>query len=85
VLRKVNERLGDRIFISVLMNATGQRYEDIEDYRKLGADTLTVALDAATPELFDRLRGRPMNSPHRWETYWKVLEWCAEVMRGATS
>ncbi len=80
VLRKVQEELGDKIFISVLMNATGQRYEDIEDYRRLGADTLTVAVDAATPELFDRLRGGPMNSPHRWETYWRVLEWCADVM-----
>jgi len=80
VLKRVIDELGDQLFVSILMNATGQTYEDIEDYKKLGADTLTVALDAATPEIFDKLRGRPMKSPHRWETYWKVLEWCADVM-----
>ncbi len=80
VVKKVNEKLSDKLFISILMNATGQRYEDIEDYKRLGVDTLTVALDAATPQLFEKLRGKSMRSPHRWETYWKVLQWCAEVM-----
>jgi len=80
IMEQVQRELGDKIFLSVLLNATGHSYEDLEDYKKLGADTLTVAVDAATEELFEKLRGKPMKSPHRWETYWRVLEWCADVM-----
>jgi biotin synthase-related radical SAM superfamily protein len=80
VLERVLRRLGDKIFVSLLINATGTTYQDILDYKKLGADTVTVAIDCATPEVFERLRGKPMNSPHKWETFWKVLEWACEVM-----
>jgi biotin synthase-related radical SAM superfamily protein len=80
VLERVLRRLGDKIFVSLLINATGTTYQDILDYKKLGADTVTVAIDCATPEVFERLRGKPMNSPHKWETFWKVLEWACDVM-----
>jgi len=80
VLERVLRRLGDKIFVSLLINATGTTYQDILDYKKLGADTVTVAIDRATPEVFERLRGKPMNSPHKWETFWKVLEWACDVM-----
>ena len=80
VLKKVLSELGDKIFVSLLINATGTTYEDMEDYKKLGADTVTVAIDCATPEVFEKLRGRPMNSPHKWETFWRVLEWACDVM-----
>ena len=80
VLEKVLYELGDKIFVSLLINATGTRYQDIEDYKKLGADTVTVALDCATPELFEKIRGKSLNSPHKFDYFWKVLEWSAEVM-----
>jgi biotin synthase-related radical SAM superfamily protein len=31
----------------------------------LGADIITVALDAVTPKIFDRTRGRGVDSPHK--------------------
>ncbi len=40
----------------------------------LGADIFTVALDAVTPELFDRTRGKGVQSPHTWKKYWEILE-----------
>lgn len=80
VLQKVQSELSDQIFVSLLINATGTRYEDIEDYKKLGADTVTIALDCATPELFERIRGKTMRSPHKYEYFWKVLEWASYVM-----
>ena len=47
--------------------------------KELGADIFTVALDAATPELFDRTRGKGVQSPHRWATYWSVLEHARDI------
>jgi biotin synthase len=41
--------------------------------KDLGSDIFTVALDAATPELFDRTRGKGVQSPHKWSKYWEVL------------
>jgi biotin synthase len=45
----------------------------VKRLRDLGADIFTVALDAATPEIFDRTRGRGVQSPHSWAKYWEIL------------
>lgn len=66
--------------ISVLMAAVHFRSRaDVEALRAAGADRGTVALDAATPALFERHRGRLSGSPHTWEHSWRVLEWCVQV------
>ena len=46
---------------------------DVQELNDLGADIFTVALDAATPEVFDRTRGNGVQSPHSWEKYWEIL------------
>jgi biotin synthase len=45
----------------------------VQKTRDLGADIFTVALDAATPEVFDRTRGKGVQSPHKWSKYWEIL------------
>ena len=50
-----------------------RRPEDFVALRDAGADRVGVAIDAATPELFDRHRGAGVNGPHRWERYWDAL------------
>ncbi len=47
--------------------------------RDAGADKVGIAIDAATPELFDKLRGRGVSGPHRWEKYWKTVEEAVDV------
>jgi biotin synthase-related radical SAM superfamily protein len=59
--------------VSILSNPTTMTRADVETLRDLGADIFTVALDAATPEIFDRTRGKGVDSPHRWEKYWEIL------------
>ncbi len=66
--------------VSVLMSAVLFRHrEDVEALRAAGADRGTVAIDAATPELFARHRGRATGSPHDWDHSWRVVRWCVEV------
>jgi len=38
-----------------------------------------VALDAATPEIFDRTRGHGVQSPHSWDKYWEILHAAAVI------
>ncbi|MHA1237831.1 MAG: radical SAM protein [Candidatus Odinarchaeia archaeon] len=65
--------------ISVLISPTVMNKEVLIRLKQAGADRIGVAIDAATPELFEKYRGRGVNGPHRWEKYWKILEESLEV------
>jgi len=74
VLKKWTERIHpSTIPVSILSNPTTMTREDVERLHELGADIFTVALDAATPEIFDRTRGKGVQSPHTWAKYWEIL------------
>jgi biotin synthase-related radical SAM superfamily protein len=65
--------------VSILSNPTSMEREDLVELKALGAEIFTVALDAVTPEIFERTRGKTVDSPHRWEKYWQAIEWAAEI------
>ena len=65
--------------VSILSNPTTMKKEDLIALRDAGADIFTVALDAVTPTIFDRTRGKGVDSPHKWDKYWQAIEWAAEV------
>jgi len=74
VLRQWTARIDpSSIPVSILSNPTTMAREDVERLRELGADIFTVALDAATPAIFDRTRGKGVQSPHTWAKYWEIL------------
>jgi len=64
----------DDIPISILSNPTTMTRADVSRLRDMGSDIFTVSLDAATPEIFDRTRGKGVQSPHSWAKYWEILE-----------
>jgi biotin synthase len=59
--------------VSLLVCPTLLGQEDLVDFKQAGADKVGVAIDLATPDLFDRFRGKGMQGPHKWETYWGCL------------
>lgn len=59
--------------VSLLISPTVLTREDLEDFQAAGADKIGVAIDLATPELFDRYRGSGVGGPHKWDTYWNCL------------
>ncbi|HEU4350709.1 MAG TPA: radical SAM protein [Burkholderiales bacterium] len=65
--------------VSILSNPTTMTRADVERLHELGADIFTVALDAATPEIFERTRGKGVQSPHSWRKYWEILMDAREV------
>ena len=60
--------------VSILTSPTILDGRFLEDAKGCGADKIGVALDLATPALFDRYRGKGVSGPHRWETYWRFME-----------
>jgi len=65
--------------VSILSNPTTMERDDVQRLRDLGADIFTVALDAATPEIFDRTRGKGVQSPHKWQKYWEILRHARDI------
>ncbi|MFP4037009.1 MAG: radical SAM protein [Desulfobacteraceae bacterium] len=65
--------------ISILISPTLLQKDDLSAMKDAGADKIGVALDLATPELFDRYRGSGVSGPHRWEKYWRIMEQGLEV------
>lgn len=65
--------------VSILSNPTTMTRDDVKRLRDLGADIFTVALDAATPDLFERTRGKGVQSPHSWAKYWEILHAARDI------
>jgi biotin synthase-related radical SAM superfamily protein len=59
--------------VSVLASPTIITKADMQAFRNAGADMLGIAVDAATPELFDKLRGKGVKGPHKWDIYWQRI------------
>ena len=55
--------------VSLLVAPTMVPEEEYAAFRDAGADRIGIAIDAATPELFERFRGRGIGGPHEWERY----------------
>lgn len=68
-----------RVPVSILSNPTTMTRGDVQTLFDLGADIFTVALDACTPKLFERTRGKGVESPHSWRKYWEVFEHAREI------
>jgi biotin synthase len=67
--------------ISALIAPTLMRdlAEDMKRIKQAGADMVGVAIDAATPELFEIHRGRGVGGPHHWEQYWETVVSAVDV------
>ena len=53
-----------------------QRFEEL---KKIGVDELVIPLDACTPELFDRIKGKSAGSPYSWERHADGLKRAARI------
>jgi biotin synthase-related radical SAM superfamily protein len=75
VLKKWTDRIApETLPVSILSNPTTMERANVQELHELGADIFTVALDAVTPEIFDRTRGSGVQSPHKWSKYWEIMQ-----------
>ncbi|MHA2241024.1 MAG: radical SAM protein [Candidatus Thorarchaeota archaeon] len=65
--------------ISVLITPTIINKDWLLKVKKAGADKVGIAIDAATPEIFESLRGKGVKGPHKWTSYWETLEKAVEI------
>lgn len=72
VCSRVSKETGKAV--SLLISPSLIQEDDLKAMKHAGADRVGVAIDAATPEIFDSLRGKPVHGPHNWEKYWDIYE-----------
>ena len=63
--------------ISVSVQPLGR--EGMRALREAGAERISVPVDAATPAIFDAVKGRGCGGPYRWEGHMRALRRALEV------
>jgi len=59
--------------------------EDIKRLAEAGVDRVGIALDAATPELFDKLKGKSVGGSYTWEGHIRALDDVRKTLRDKVS
>ncbi len=65
--------------ISLLISPTILDKSDLYRFKENDADMIGIAVDCATPALFEKIRGKTVKGPHKWERYWKCYEEALEI------
>ena len=65
--------------LSLLICPTILTREDLLRFKQIGVDRIGIALDAPTEQLFDKLRGRLVGGPHRWQVYWDTIDMAIDI------
>lgn len=65
--------------LSVLIAPTIMNKDDLQSLKDMGVDKIGIAIDLATPKLFEQYRGKGVSGPHQWDRYWHILEQGREI------
>ncbi|MFO8017849.1 MAG: radical SAM protein [Promethearchaeia archaeon] len=53
--------------------------KQLRDLKNAGVQKIAIALDAITPEIFNRVKGKGVNGPYDWNSHFKCLEKAIEI------
>jgi len=67
--------------LSALISPTIIKNNWLTLLKNSGVDKVGIAIDAATPKIFDQLRGSGVRGPHKWEKYWKIVKESINVFK----
>ena len=81
LVKMVKKVKGDTLCrVSVLITPTSFEKRDLVNIKAAGVENITIAVDTATPELFDKFRGTGAKGPHQWNRYTNGVKEAVEVM-----
>jgi biotin synthase len=53
--------------------------DKLEHLKLIGVERIGIALDAATPEIFEKVKGKEVKSPYNWESHFQNLKEALEI------
>ncbi len=72
ILRLVRE-IKSRVMVPVSVSCQPLNPEKLKALAKAGVNRISIALDAATEKIFDKVKGQIIGGPYRWERQRKAL------------
>ena len=65
--------INQRVKVPISVSCQPLNTENIRRLAEAGAERIGISLDAATEELFDKVKGLSAGGPYRWESQFRVL------------
>ncbi|MFW9936267.1 MAG: radical SAM protein [Candidatus Thorarchaeota archaeon] len=53
--------------------------EKLNDLKVFGVGRVGIALDASTPELFEKIKGKDIGGPYKWESHFQTLKQALDI------
>jgi len=75
LIKRIRKESQIPISLSVFPLDTG-KYEKL---KKMGVNELVIPLDACTPELFDKIKGKATGGPYSWERHIEGMKLASEI------
>jgi biotin synthase-related radical SAM superfamily protein len=79
VLLLVRE-IRSRVTVPISVSCQPLHPDQMKRLAEAGVNRISIALDAATEEIFERVKGRKMGGPYRWERQRKALREAVRVL-----
>ncbi|MEM4699848.1 MAG: radical SAM protein [Candidatus Nezhaarchaeales archaeon] len=68
------------------VSAPPMSLRELKELKQLGAERVSVALDAASPRIFEAVKGAAVGAPYTWEGHWRALKKALKVFgRGSVT
>lgn len=68
-----------RVKVPISISCQPLNLENMQRLAKAGAERIGIPLDAATEELFDKVKGRSAGGPYVWEDQFKLLSEAVDI------
>ena len=78
-------RIKNKHDVPISVSCQPLRAEDIKRLAEVGVDRVSIALDAAAPELFDLLKGKSVGSSYTWDGHIRALDDARKIFRDKVS
>jgi len=78
ILSLVGE-IKSRVKVPISVSCQPLNREKMETLAEAGVDRISIALDAATEEIFDKIKGRLVGGPYIWERQREALEKAVKI------
>ena len=53
--------------------------KNLQKIKNLGVERIGIALDASTPEIFEKIKGKGVNGPYTWDSHFKALKEALDI------
>ena len=78
-VKKIVKSILSRIKVPISVSCQPLNREMLKELSLLGVNRVSIALDAATKEIFEKVKGSAIQGPYRWEKHIEALLTAVEV------